>query len=74
MKRIKMVKALRSKITGNYFWSPPRFLTGLHASFQDPERLFFVMDFLGGGDLMHHMMQVMLMTMFMVKIMSCGWR
>jgi len=34
-----------------------RFLTGLHASFQDPERLFFVMDFLGGGDLMHHMMQ-----------------
>jgi len=34
-----------------------RFLTGLHASFQDPERLFYVMEFLGGGDLMHHMMQ-----------------
>jgi len=34
-----------------------RFLTGLHASFQDPEHLFFVMEFLGGGDLMHHMMQ-----------------
>ena len=42
-----------------HLW-PPRFLTGLHASFQDNERLFFVMDFLGGGDLMHHMMQVSL--------------
>ena len=35
-----------------------RFLAGLLASFQDPERLFFVMEFLSGGDLMHHMMLV----------------
>ena len=27
------------------------------------------MEFLGGGDLMHHMMQVMIVMMFMVKIM-----
>ena len=27
------------------------------------------MEFLGGGDLMHHMMQVMIVMMFVVKIM-----
>ena len=36
-----------------------RFLAGLLASFQDPERLFFVMEFLSGGNLMHHMMLVL---------------
>ncbi|OZJ05661.1 hypothetical protein BZG36_01510 [Bifiguratus adelaidae] len=31
------------------------FIVRLHSAFQDPERLFFVMDFVGGGELFYHL-------------------
>ena len=35
-----------------------RFLTNMLASFQTTERLFFVMEFVSGGDLFHHIAKV----------------
>ena len=35
-----------------------RFITGLFAAFQTTERLFFVMEFVSGGDLFHHIAKV----------------
>ena len=39
-----------------------RFLTALYAAFQTKERLFFVMEFVSGGDLFHHIVEVQLFS------------
>lgn len=35
-----------------------RFITALFSAFQSTERLFFVMEFVSGGDLFHHIAKV----------------
>ena len=39
-----------------------RFITTLFAAFQSTERLFFVMEFVSGGDLFHHIAKVAIAT------------
>ena len=31
------------------------FIVGLHYAFQTPERYYFVLDYVNGGDLFHHL-------------------
>ena len=40
------------------YWPHIRFIARLYTSFQTPERIFYVSEYISGGDLMHHIMKV----------------